>query len=57
MKPFETLTRLGRLRRMRQVAEAAIREYNLADVRIHFLRQAGNTVFRIVEGGGRTGAG
>jgi len=51
MKSFEMLTRLGRIRRMRQVARAALREYDLDVERIRFLRQAGNTIFRIVEAG------
>jgi len=49
MKPFEDLTRLGRLRRMRQVAETALEEYDLAVTRVHFLKHAGNTMFRVVE--------
>ncbi|MGD8628865.1 MAG: phosphotransferase [bacterium] len=57
MKPFETLTRLGRLRRMRLVAQAAIEEYGLEADRILFLRHAGNTVFRIVGAGHRDNSG
>jgi Ser/Thr protein kinase RdoA (MazF antagonist) len=49
MKPFEELTRLGRIRRMRQGARAALDLYGLSDARIRFLRQAGNTLFRVNE--------
>jgi len=51
VKTFEDLTRLGRIRRMRRLAQAALEDYDLAETRVHFLRQAGNTVFRIVETG------
>ena len=47
MKPFEELTRLGRLRRMRRLAYAALAAYGVDDARITFVRQAGNTLFRV----------
>ena len=47
MKPYETLTRLGRIRRMRQVAAAALEQYEVGDAYFQFLRQAGNTLFRV----------
>jgi Ser/Thr protein kinase RdoA (MazF antagonist) len=49
MKPYETLGRLGRIRRMRELARAALRSYDLKDPKIMFLKQAGNTLFRVVE--------
>ncbi len=48
MKPFEALTRRGRLRRYRQMAYAALEEYGLADARLTFIRHSGNVVFRAV---------
>ena len=47
MKPYEELTVAGRVRRMRQLAGCALNDYGLADVRLKFLRQAGNTLFRV----------
>jgi Ser/Thr protein kinase RdoA (MazF antagonist) len=47
MKAFEELTRLGRIRRMRQLAQTALEAYGLADARFELLRQAGNTLFRV----------
>ncbi|MCU0486403.1 MAG: phosphotransferase [Anaerolineales bacterium] len=47
MKPYEELTRLGRIRRMRDLAFAALENYGVLDVQIKFLRQAGNTLFRV----------
>ena len=47
MKPYETLTRLGRIRRMRQVAATALEQYEVGDAYFQFLRQAGNTLFRV----------
>ena len=49
MKPFEELSRLGRVRRMRQLAQVALNAYGLSDVRFKLLRQAGNTLFRVNE--------
>ena len=49
MKPFEELSYLGRIRRMRQSAQAALNAYGLSNVRFKFLRQAGNTLFRVNE--------
>jgi len=49
MKPFEELSRLGRIRRMRQLAQVALNAYGLSDVRFKLLRQAGNTLFRVNE--------
>jgi Ser/Thr protein kinase RdoA (MazF antagonist) len=49
MKAFEELTYRGRIMRMRQVAQSALNAYGLCEPRIQFLRQAGNTLFRIYE--------
>jgi len=47
MKPFNELTRLGRIRRMRQLATVALMSYGVDEARIHLVRQAGNTLFRV----------
>jgi Ser/Thr protein kinase RdoA (MazF antagonist) len=47
MKPYEKLTRLGRMRRMRQVASTALDEYGIQEAEYQLLRQAGNTLFRV----------
>lgn len=47
MKPYPELTRLGRLRRMRQLATAALRGFGVEEARLQLLRQAGNTLFRV----------
>ena len=49
MKPFEDLSNLGKIRRMRQLAQLALNTYGLSDARFKFLRQAGNTLFRVYE--------
>jgi len=49
MKSFEKLTHLGRMRRMRCLAQTALDEYDLAETHVSFLRHAGNTLFRVVE--------
>jgi Ser/Thr protein kinase RdoA (MazF antagonist) len=49
MKPFEELSYLGQIRRMRQLAQTALNAYGLSDVRFKFIRQAGNTLFRVNE--------
>lgn len=47
MKPFDELARLGRIRRMQRLASAALKEYGVAEARLHLVRQAGNTLFRV----------
>lgn len=47
MKPFDELTRLGRIRRMRRLAFAALKQYGIRDARVCLSRQAGNTLFRV----------
>jgi len=47
MKPFEELTRRGRLRRYRQLAQVALDAYGLTGARLRFIRSAGNVTFRV----------
>ncbi|MEE4195907.1 MAG: phosphotransferase [Anaerolineae bacterium] len=49
MKPYEDLTRLGKIRRMRKLAQSALAQYELPDFDLRFLRQAGNTIYRVIE--------
>jgi Ser/Thr protein kinase RdoA (MazF antagonist) len=47
MKPYDQLTRLGRVRRMRQLAHVALDSYGLDGARLRLQRQAGNTLYRV----------
>lgn len=47
MKPFDELTYLGRMRRMRRLAKVALAAFGIAQARFKLLRQAGNTLFRV----------
>lgn len=47
MKPYEQLTRLGRIRRLRKLAEKALDAYSLTGARLTFQHYEGNLVFRI----------
>jgi len=47
MKPYNELTHLGRLRRIRQLAEAALEEYGLGGAHLKCYMQAGNTLYRV----------
>jgi Ser/Thr protein kinase RdoA (MazF antagonist) len=47
MKPYDELTRLGQLRRMRQLAEAALKAYGLPEARLTFLRYFANITYRV----------
>jgi len=47
MKPFRKLTRLGQLRRMRQLAETALESYDLGETRLTFLRYFANITYRV----------
>jgi Ser/Thr protein kinase RdoA (MazF antagonist) len=47
MVPYEELTYLGRVRRMRRLAHLALDSYGLAGARFKLLRQAGNTLYRV----------
>lgn len=46
MKPYEALTRLGLLRRLRPLAALALRAYGLDDARLTFEHYSGNIIFR-----------
>lgn len=57
MRPYKSLTRLGRLRRARRLARAALGHYDLESARLVFLQYEGNVVFRVDvpgPGGGKT---
>jgi Ser/Thr protein kinase RdoA (MazF antagonist) len=47
MKPFDKLTKLGRIRRIRQLALTALTRYGVDRASIDLVRQAGNTLFRV----------
>jgi Ser/Thr protein kinase RdoA (MazF antagonist) len=47
MKPYDELTRLGRLHRIRQLAEAALDAYGLRGARLTFLRYFANITYRV----------
>ncbi len=47
MKPYNELTRLGRLRRLRQLAEVALEEYGLNGASLTFTHYEGNVIFRV----------
>ncbi len=47
MIPFDELTKLGKIRRFRRLAKAALDTYGMADARFRFVRLAGNAVFRV----------
>ena len=47
MKPYKELTRLGRLRRIRKLAELALKGYGLSGARLTFLHSGGNIIFRV----------
>jgi Ser/Thr protein kinase RdoA (MazF antagonist) len=49
MRSYEELTPIGRIRRMRGLARAALNAYGLAGARFKLIRQAGNTLFRVKE--------
>ena len=47
MKPYAELTRLGQLRRTRQLAELALEAYGLRGARLTFLRYFANITYRV----------
>ena len=47
MKPYKELTRLGRLRRIRNLAELALEGYGLSGAQLTFLHSEGNIIFRV----------
>lgn len=52
MKPFTTLTRLGQIRRLRTMALAALKHYDLRVERLRLLTYHFNAIFRIDTAGG-----
>jgi Ser/Thr protein kinase RdoA (MazF antagonist) len=48
MKPFEELTRLGRVRRYHQLAHAALAAYGISNASLKFIRDSGNVTFRVI---------
>jgi Ser/Thr protein kinase RdoA (MazF antagonist) len=51
VKPYDELTYLGRVRRMRQLAHVALDSYGFVGARFKLLRQAGNTLYRVYGAG------
>ena len=47
IKPYDDLTHLGRMRRMRRLAEVAVAAFGITEAQFKLLRQAGNTLFRV----------
>lgn len=47
MKNYEKLTRIGRVRRLRNLASLALREYGLSNAKLTFLHYEGNVIFRV----------
>jgi Ser/Thr protein kinase RdoA (MazF antagonist) len=49
MVEYNELTYLGRVRRLRKVAQAALADYGLAEARFKLVLEAGNAVYRVFE--------
>lgn len=47
MKPRSEITRLGRMRRLRQIAHKALGAYGIANARLEFLAYEGNSIYRV----------
>ena len=47
MKPFDQLTRLGKIRRLRRLAVQALESYHLSVVSLKFFTIATNTMFQV----------
>ena len=47
MKPYNELTRLGQLRRVRQLAESALEAYGLGGAPLTFVQYTANVVYRV----------
>jgi Ser/Thr protein kinase RdoA (MazF antagonist) len=47
MKTYKELTRLGRLRRLRILAEKALEEYGLSGAKLTYTHSEGNVIFRV----------
>ena len=46
MKEYKDLTRLGRIRRLRELAREALNLYGLVDARLKYIHSEGNVIFR-----------
>lgn len=55
MKPFNQLSRIGRLRRMRQLARAALEPFGLSGAGLRFLQYGENVIYRVDTGGPSAG--
>jgi hypothetical protein len=47
VKPYDELTRLGQLRRIRQLAEVALEAYGLRGACLTFVQYSANIVYRV----------
>ncbi|MBW1839871.1 MAG: phosphotransferase, partial [Deltaproteobacteria bacterium] len=47
MRPYDQLTRLGQLRRIRKLAESALETYGMSNPRLIFLRYFANITYRV----------
>ncbi|MHA1928603.1 MAG: hypothetical protein ACTSV2_08520 [Candidatus Thorarchaeota archaeon] len=47
MKVYEELTRLGKLRRIRHIAQTAVGAFGLKDVELKLMVNAGNVVYLV----------
>jgi Ser/Thr protein kinase RdoA (MazF antagonist) len=47
MKPYKELSRRGRLRRLREVAELALDTYGIKDAELKFLQYTQNGIYRV----------
>ena len=47
MKAYAQLTYLGQVRRLRQLAYAALRQYGVTDARMQLITHGENTTFRV----------
>lgn len=47
MKNYEELTHIGRLRRLRRLAELALKQYGFSNAKLTFLHSEGNVIFRV----------
>jgi len=51
MKPYKELSRRGRLRRLRELAEVALQHYGMEEAKLIFTHYEGNVIFRVDEHG------
>ncbi len=57
MKPFQDLTYLGQVRRLRRLAQAALGHYGLEDAQFKLMAHSENTTFRVDAASGKAAAG